>query len=109
MSYDFINKRTGRPYDHSFTYHSIRRSSQRGINEDDIKQITRYGRVIRKQGLRFFYMTGSELRFMPLGAQDKLKNLVIVMAGSEDVVITAYKNKDAIRNIKRKSKRLIKN
>jgi hypothetical protein len=54
-------------------------------------------------------MTHNELKFFPLQTRENLQNLVVVMAGDENVVITTYKNKDAVRNIKRKSKRLIKN
>ena len=91
------------------TSHSTVRASQRGIKEFQIRMVTKFGRVIRKQGLRFFYMTHYELKFFPLQTRETLQNLVVVMAGDENMVITTYKNKDAIRHIKRKSKRLIKN
>jgi hypothetical protein len=53
-------------------------------------------------------MTGKELRYHTPDMQEHLKNLVIVMADDGSTIITCYKNKDAISNIKRKSKRLIK-
>ena len=93
----------------TLTFHSTRRASQRGIKKDHIDLVMQHGKVIRKQGLRFFIMTQNELKYFPLHIQDVLKNVVVVLAGNENVVITTYKNKDAVRNIKRKSKRLIKN
>ena len=93
----------------TLTFHSTRRASQRGIKKDHIDLVMQHGKVIRKQGLRFFIMTQNELKYFPLHIQDVLKNMVVVLAGDENVVLTTYKNKDAVRNIKRKSKRLIKN
>ena len=90
------------------TRHSHKRASQRGIQNSWVSIIVNEGQVIFKQGIRFLFMTGKELRYHSPDMQEHLKNLVIVMADDGSTIITCYKNKDAISNIKRKSKRLIK-
>jgi hypothetical protein len=89
--------------------HSRSRAAQRGIRNPWIEKVIIEGQLIYKQGLKFHFMTEKELRFQAPSMQDKLKNLVVVMAGDDNTVITCYKNGDAIGNIKRKSKRLRKN
>lgn len=91
----------------SHSRHSNKRASQRGIQNPWINTVVREGRVVHKQGYRFFYMTDKELKFQNPSKQDKLKNLVVVMAGDSNTVVTCYKNKSAIGNIKRKSKKLL--
>lgn len=87
--------------------HSLKRAAQRGIRNPWINTVVREGKVVFKQGLRFFYMTKKELRFLEPAMQERLKNLVVVMAGDDNTIITCYKNSDAISHIKRKSKRLL--
>jgi len=87
--------------------HSLKRAAQRGIRNPWIDMVIREGKVIFKQGIRFFFITKKELRFFEPALQEKLKNLVVVMAGDDNTIITCYKNKDAISHIKRKSKRLL--
>lgn len=89
--------------------HSYKRASQRGIRNPWLETVIHEGKVIFKQGYKFFFMTDKELRYHAPEMQDRLRNLVVVMAGDSNTIVTCYKNKDAIGNIKRKSKRLIKN
>ena len=91
------------------TKHSDRRASQRGIRNPWIETVIHEGNVIFKQGFKFYFMTEKELRYHDPVMQNRLKNLMVVMAGDSNTIVTCYKNKDAIGNIKRKSKRLYKN
>jgi len=93
----------------NYSNHSISRAAQRGIQTPSIETIIQEGKTIHKQGYKFLFMTVKELRYHAPAEQKKLKNLVVVMAGDSNTVVTCYKNKDAIGNIKRKSKRLLKN
>jgi len=88
--------------------HSHKRAAQRGIQNSWVSTVVNEGQVIFKQGIRFFFMTGKELRYHTPSMQKHLKSLVIVMADDSNTIITCYKNKDAISNIKRKRKRLSK-
>ena len=91
------------------TYHSSLRTAQRGIRNSWIAAVVREGRVIHKQGYMFFYMTDRELCYHKPDMQDKLRNLVVVVAGDSNRVVTCYKNRNGVKRIKRKSKRLITN
>lgn len=83
--------------------HSTTRASQRGITDKAINLLLKYGSVIRKQGLLFHYITKQELKYIAPKYRNKLKNLVAIMA-KDRTIITCYKNENAIKKIKRKSK-----
>ena len=90
------------------THHARMRMSQRGISLRVVRTILSEGRPLRKQGLRFFFLTRDQLRFHDVRMQEHLKNVMVVASGREDVVITVYRNRQAIGRVKRKNKRLAK-
>ena len=91
----------------TMTNHATVRASQRGIKKSIIEQLIKYGEVIKKQGLRYYYMTQNTLRFLDLKLQDQLRNVVVILS-SDNYILTCYKNENALKNIKQKSKRLAK-
>ncbi|RLD43968.1 MAG: hypothetical protein DRI86_08705 [Bacteroidetes bacterium] len=91
-----------------YSKHANRRASQRGVSKSTMRTLVRNGNVIRKQGLRYYYMTNNELKYFEKDLQDEMRNLVVLMAGDSDMVITCYKNESALKKIKHKSKRLAK-
>jgi len=103
-----LRSNTITPTNFFHTQHSNVRASQRGIRNPHIDIVIREGKVTYKQGIKFHYMTEKELRFYLPGLSDQLRSLVVVTAGDSNTIITCYKNKHAIGNIKRKSKRLFK-
>ena len=88
--------------------HSYRRSSQRGIRTPWIKTVIQQGRVVYRQGYKFFFMTDKELCFYDPDMQQRLRNLIVVLASDSNRVVTCYKYQYAVKRIKRKSKRLIR-
>ena len=91
------------------TRHSVKRASQRGIRNPWIAIVMKDGKTIHKQGLKFVFLTGRQLRYYDTKLQEYLKNLVVVITNDDNTILTCYKNKDAIGNIKRKNKILVKN
>jgi len=91
----------------TMTNHATVRASQRGIKRVIIEQLLQYGEVIKKQGLQYFFMTHNTLKYLDLKLQDQLRNLVVILS-SDNYILTCYKNENALKNIKHKSKRLAK-
>jgi len=93
-----------------FSHHATQRASQRGVTRRIMRLMVEQGEIIRKQGLKYYYMTHNTLRYFDLKTQDKLRNLVVLVKSKEvgNIVITCYKHENAIRNIKLKQKRLAK-
>jgi hypothetical protein len=84
------------------SHHSRLRASQRGISFNTIALLLKYGSVIKKQGLLFYYITKSEIKYIAPKYKARLKNLVAVVA-HDKTIITCYKNQKAIKSIRKKS------
>ncbi len=92
-------------YSLTLTEHSKTRASQRGINEEVIQLALCYGKEIFKQGLVFIAVQTKALpETLSAKLRKKLNNLVLVLAGDSDSIITCYKNDHAIKYINRKIK-----
>jgi hypothetical protein len=93
-----------------FSNHATQRASQRGVTRNIMRIMVEQGELIRKQGLKFYYMTHNTLRYFDLKTQNKLRNLVVLVKSKSygDIVITCYKDEKAIKNIKHKQKHLAK-
>ena len=91
----------------TMTNHAMVRASQRGIKRSIIEQLLQYGEIIKKQGLRYYYTTQNTLKFLDLELQDQLRNVVVILS-ADNYILTCYKNANALKSIKQKSKRLSK-
>jgi len=80
--------------------------SQRGITPEAIKTCIRYGEVIYKQSLKFFFITKKQMDQLPSKIRGKVKDLIVVTNSETDCVITCYRNANAPHRIKKKPKRL---
>lgn len=87
--------------------HSTERVNERDISDQALSIALIYGKAFFKQGL-IFYVLGEknmpELNDEKL--QRKCKNLVVVVSGDSDELITTYRSKNPFKHIKKKTKRL---
>jgi len=90
----------------NYSFHSEIRMSQRGISPEAIKACIRYGEVIHKQSMKFFFVTKKRLDLLPPKLKEKVRDLVVVTDLNEDCVVTCYRNAHAPHRIKKKPKRL---
>jgi hypothetical protein len=89
-----------------FSAHSVKRCQQRAVSNWAIKQAILKGEKIYKQGNTFHFLKRKfVISNYPPQQHNQLIDLVVLMA-DDNTIITAYKNPDAIGNIKRKPKRL---
>lgn len=94
-------------YNVHHTWHSLRRASQRSINYRTILTVLDYGHSFYLQGMIFYTVMKNSLpRKFDLKLKGKLKDLIVVMSGNGKVIITCYKAKNAIKQLKHKSKTL---
>lgn len=88
--------------------HAIHRCAQRAITTQMINDTLKYGELIMKQGVRFYVMLEKLIpRELDNKYKDRIKNIVLLVS-KDFSLITAYKEKHAIRVIKRKSKKNLK-
>lgn len=88
----------------TLTAHAQQRMAQRGITAEMIFDTIEHGTCIRKQQIQYYIMRRKNLndRFAPHYAE-QLLNCVVVEGWTGDI-LTVYKNPDAYRCIRKKSK-----
>jgi hypothetical protein len=87
------------------TSHAVRRAQQRAICREDIETVVANGTRVHNGGALFVFMGWRDI---PVGVapalRDRLEGITIVMDPVSEDIITAYRNKGALRDIKRKRK-----
>jgi hypothetical protein len=94
----------------SLSRHSQIRARQRGITNDLLNLAMDYSEAVFKQGLIFFAVIGKLLPDnMDHNISEKLNNMVVVVSPESNEIITCYRSKHAVHQIRRKLKRLSSN
>jgi hypothetical protein len=89
--------------DLEITSHAAVRMAQRNLNLDEVSLVLAFGRVRHCAGAEFHVLCRKDI---PRGHEKRLERLVgSVVVVEDEQVITVYKNRDALRIVKRKSKR----
>lgn len=89
------------------TNHSYKRANERNIKPEDISTVIEYGQAFFKQGL-IYYVLGSNI-FQNSSIKkhcDKSKNMVVVVDGNSNTILTCYRSKNPFKHIKKKQNRL---
>ena len=90
-----------------FTSHAHLRSSNRGISRQMIEDTIKHGKKVCKQGLCFYIMIGKSIpASFTRQYAERIENTVVVLK-RPDIILTVYKNNKAMRQIQKKSKRLL--
>ena len=88
------------------TKHSSKRAAQRGINLKKVSHALEYGESFFKQGLIYYILGEKNLPDHLTKDKKELQNLVVIVAGDSNQVITCYRSKKPFKHVKLKSKRL---
>lgn len=92
----------------SFSRHGSVRMEQRGIKPEMVSLVLSQGKLIRKQGLRFYYVPKSSATDWGKNEQEAVRDLIVITDKNGYQLITCYRHPKAVKAIKRKSKRLCK-
>ena len=90
------------------TSHSNKRSCQRGVNTDKIIIALEYGNTTFKQGLLYYVLGEKDIPAHLQHHKNKFMNTVVIVSGDSNEIVTCYRSKNAVKNIKLKPKELRK-
>lgn len=82
--------------------HALLRLAQRNLSEVDLAFILRYGQEIHRTGASFYFLGYRNIPDEETRRQARLVGSTVVV--NDYGVVTVYRNKQALRKIKRKSK-----
>ena len=86
--------------------HARRRGAQSNLSDRDIELVRRYGVLEHRTGVRFYFVGKREVeRYRDVEPRlAKLHDIVMIVSSDDFVVITVYRNHNALKDIRRKSK-----
>jgi hypothetical protein len=89
-----------------FSRHARRRGAQSNLSEQDIELVRRYGVLEHRTGVRFYFVGRREVeRYREVEPRlAKLHDIAMIVSCDDLVVITVYRNRKALKDIRRKSK-----
>ena len=100
-----LNKKETLCFMHS--KHSLARSNQRNINAQNISDVIEYGTAFFKQGLVFYVLGDHHLSDSLIQKEHKKsKNIVVVVSGDSNTILTCYRTNNPFKHIKHKQKHL---
>lgn len=88
--------------------HGCLRMEQRGIKPDMVILVLSHGKVIRKQGLRFYFVPKADSKDWKPRDIENVKDLIVITDRLGFEMITCYRNTQAVKAIKKKPKWLCK-
>ncbi|HEX8217869.1 MAG TPA: hypothetical protein VF914_01505 [Chloroflexia bacterium] len=85
--------------------HARLRGAQSNLRASDMELVRRYGVLERRTGARFYILRRREVeRYREVEPRlAKLHDMVMIVS-NDDTVVTVYRNKKALRDIRRKPK-----
>lgn len=83
--------------------HARHRASQRGLTEDELSFVLYFGRRLHRTGIMFVFLGQRDIPERYRRSHGYLTGATLLMA-QDGTVITAYKNPEALKVIKKKSK-----
>lgn len=92
----------------SLSRHGSERMEQRGIKPEMVSLVLRQGAIIRKQGLRFYFVPKSSVKDWSKKEQEAVRDLIVITDKNGGQLVTCYRHPQAIKAIKRKTKWLCK-
>ena len=89
--------------------HASERASQRNLSYDDLSLVMQYGQEIHRAGALFIFLGQRDIpkQFKSNNNITRLEGTALVISSDCEQIITAYRNRHALRDIKKKAKRFI--
>lgn len=86
--------------------HAKQRGAQSNLCDHDLDLVRRYGVIEHRAGARFYVVRKREVERYRLAEPRlaKLHDIVMIVSNDDGTVITVYRNRHALRDIRRKSK-----
>ncbi len=102
-----MNTRTGQSLGgrrFQFTYHAVTRMAQRNLSRADVLFTIHNGQRCHRDGVVFYFLGQRDLPEDAPSNSRRLEGTTVVMDPQTLTIITVYRNRKALRQIKRKHK-----
>ena len=92
--------------DFTCSAHGDARLNRRSLKKLEVRYIYQYGRLVKRTGIEFYFLGRRDVpkEDRKLAWIQRLIGTVILISADGQVLITGYKNQQALRTIRKKSK-----
>jgi len=92
--------------DVALSRHARQREAQSNLSDRDLELVRKYGVLEHRTGVRFYFVGRREVdRYRHVEPRiAKLHDIVLIVSCDDRMVITLYRNRNALKEIRRKSK-----
>ena len=87
------------------TLHAEIRMAQRGLSDDALRFVAAYGQITYRTGVKFIFLGRRDIPRQHRRSHGHLEGLTLVLNPRTHEVITCYRNREALSEIRRKAKR----
>lgn len=87
-----------------FTRHALERMAQRNLTHEDIRFVMQHGQRHHRTGVLFFFLGRGDLPMNDLLKHSRLEGTTVLVDPKSRKVITTYRDKKGLGEIKRKTK-----
>ncbi len=86
--------------------HAIERTAQRNIRAEDVDFVFRFGQLVHNGGALFVFLGGRDIpdEFRMDDHFVRLEGTILILSHDGDSLITAYRNKKGLKDIRKKQK-----
>ncbi len=85
--------------------HATQRGAQSNLSARDLELVRRYGVLEHRTGVRFYFVRRREAeRYRSVEPRLPVLQGVVLVMSNDGVIITIYRNRRALRDIRRKTK-----
>lgn len=88
------------------TNHAIERMQKRRFSQFELKYVVEHGRLLRRTGICFYFLAAKDVPECDrrLAWVQRLVGTTVLASADQAAVITLYKNHNALRDIRKKTK-----
>ena len=86
--------------------HARLRAAQSNLCDRDLELVCRYGVLEHRTGVQFYFLRRRDVQRFPKVEPRliRLHGVVVIMSVEDEMIITIYRNRRALKDIRRKSK-----
>ena len=88
----------------AYSEHAQVRMAQRGLSQEDVEYVCRYGRLIRGAGALHRFLGRKDIPLKDHKHKCRLEGTIVLLDEMAKVVITVYRNRQGLKGIRCKQR-----
>ena len=87
--------------------HALTRMAQRNLSAEDVEYVIQFGCPVRSGGALHYFLRQEDIPYADRKSVQRLEGTTVLMDRGEQYIITVYRNRRGLKEIRQKTKREI--